>query len=132
MNQLPVCATKEGQEDRCHKNTFLSLSLAFIQPPYFIVSLMTDADLSTNFSSGKGSHLLLDRLLGLLLYFGNDDPGVELCKLLQEIKHLRIHGQYARHYPNIPNSYLYSCTYKDKHEHTRTHTHTHTYIYNLI
>jgi hypothetical protein len=70
--------TEGTQKNKFHKSTFLSLSLGFIQPPYFTVLFTTDVDLSTDFSSGKGSHLLLDLLLGLLLYFGNDKPGVEL------------------------------------------------------
>jgi hypothetical protein len=62
---------------RATRYTFLS------QPPYFTISLLVETDLSTDFSSGKGSHLLLDRLLGLLLYFGTEETGVEYCELLQ-------------------------------------------------
>ena len=40
-----------------------------------------ETGLSTDLSSGKGSHLLLDRLLGLLLYLGNEETGVEHCEL---------------------------------------------------
>lgn len=56
--------------------TFLS------QPPNFTLLLLTETGVSTNFSSGRGSHRLLDRLLGLL-YFGNDATGVEDCEFLQ-------------------------------------------------
>lgn len=40
-----------------------------------------ETGLSTDFSSGKGSHLLLDRLPGLLLYLGNEETGVGQCEL---------------------------------------------------
>lgn len=56
--------------------TFLS------QPPNFTLSLLTETGFSTNFSSGKGSHLLLDRLLGLFMYFGNEATWVKDCELL--------------------------------------------------
>lgn len=46
---------------------------------------MAEANLSINCSSGKGSHLLLVRLLGLLLFFGNAETGVEPGKLQQGI-----------------------------------------------
>lgn len=64
-------------------DTFLSFSLAWIQPLNFTISLVEEANLSIGFSSGKGSHLLLVRLLGLLLFFDNAERGVEVGKLQQ-------------------------------------------------
>lgn len=57
-------------------NTFLSFTLG-TQALYFTVSLLIETGLSTGFSSGNGSHLLLDRL-GLLLW-------VEDSTLLHEL-----------------------------------------------
>lgn len=73
--------------DKCQfvsTNTFLSFSLG-TQPLYFTVSLLIDTGLSTGFSSGNGSHLLLD-LLGLLLYFGNKESWAEDSEVLHEME----------------------------------------------
>jgi hypothetical protein len=66
---------EKGEKMRETRCTFLS------QPSYFTKSLLMETGLSTDFSSGKGSHLLLDRLPGLLLYLGNEETGVGHCEL---------------------------------------------------
>ena len=64
-------------------NTFLSFSLG-TQLLYFTVSLLINIGLSTGFSSGIGSHLLLDRL-GLFLNFGNKESWANDIELLHEM-----------------------------------------------
>lgn len=63
-------------------NTFLSLSLACTQPEYFVALWLMETGFSAGFSSGRGSHLLFIRLLGLLFNFSNEEIGVKLCILL--------------------------------------------------
>lgn len=52
------------------------------QLPYLEASGVTDAGWTVGFSTSKGSHLLLYRLLGLLLLFGDEETGAENITLL--------------------------------------------------